>query len=471
MRNKLIMLFNIVFMPFAFYWSKAVFQREYEEWIGAFLALICCSFVVQMVSLLLTRSRKVVISMFFLTTAYLFHFSHVFLIYIDYDFGDTRKYVPFVRHGVENTMYSMGVAWLFIYGVYWGILVASMTKRRIRPARWKFDFEELGQASFGIFLVAVSMPFFAYRTILFIKNVMERGYAFAANLEYSIYVTMLCNLMLPGFILWMTAKSVDKNKATLILGAGIFIRLVAMLTGQRAYNLMFMIALVAVYVFVYFRKKIRKRHFLLVLVAGYIMCVILAAIRTVRSNGMSAELILSALFQFEDNPVLNMMNEFAITGNIVSYTYKMSEVPLYGKQILSAFASIVPGISYILPDVEWSQLNVTEALEAWNWGGSFVADFYFDLHYAGVILCFVWGIVFQKFSGRFIRELMEENMFAVACIAPILCEMFFCVRSTTYKLPRMALLYFIFYIGLATLFAFAKQLMLPKERKELSWKG
>lgn len=465
-KRILLLIGNVIIFPILLFVAYDISQKQYDEWLGSFLGLIIVSLAIQIITILYIKRKEVLISLVFIIGASLFHFSHVFLLYIGYDFGNNIRLVPFVRHGVENTMKSMMVSWLFIYGVYIGIIFAIYIKKIYKTKRIKIKYSELDQTSYGMFLVVVSLPVFVYRVILYFVHLSEEGYAYAVSMDNNMYLTMLSNMMLPGFILWMTSRSVKKNQAIGIYAFGITLRIVAMLTGQRAYNLMYVLILTIVFIYVFYRHKLKKRHGILVVIVGYLGCIGLSIIRIVRMQGINISAILRTLVEFEENPIFSMLSEFGITGNIVSYTYKMSEVALGGKQLLSSIASVIPGISHMLPNVDWSQLNVTEALDAWNWGGSFVADFYFDFHYAGFCMAIVWGFFFQKVSGKYIKALIEKNMYVVAWLSPIICEMFFCMRSTTYKIPRLFIYYFVLYVGLAIIYLIIRNLYAMKNEEK-----
>lgn len=472
MREKIILLLNILLFPILLQWLEVISKMPENEWIRAFWYLIIVSLSVQISSILLLKRRDAYISLLFLIMSYLFHLSHIFLITINYNYGSMRTYIPFLRVGVESAMRSMEVSWLFIYGVFGGIILALNCKKGIAYKWSTINYSEMGKAEFGIFLVIVSLPFWAYNTGRFMFATITQGYAYAANMESNTYVAMFANMMLPGFILWMASYTKKRKDPTLILILGIVMRGIAMLTGQRAYNLMYMVVMILVYFYVFWRKRLRKRHIIYVGIAGYLMCDVLAVIRNVRSNGMSLKMILNALTSADNNAILDMISEFAITSNIVAYTYQLCEEPSGGKQIFAAFASLIPGISYLLPGIEWKTMNVIDALDAWNWGGSFVADFYFDYHYWGIGLALLWGFFFQKWTGRYIKELTYNNMYTVAWMSPILCEIFFCVRSTTYKIPRTILLYTLIYFGTMIIYVVLKRLqnmrcVIRGERKDV----
>lgn len=459
MREKVILLVNVLIFPFLLWWADIISKTPEDDWIKSFLHLIVVSLAVQIASIVLLKRKEAYISLIFLIMAYMFHLGHIFLITINYDYGSMKKYIPFIRVGVESTMRSMEVAWLFIYGVFGGILLAFCCRIRWKRNIPSIKYREIGMANFGVFMVMVSLPFFIYNTGAFMIATITRGYAYAANREQNTYIIMFANMMLPGFILWMASCRANRKKATFILLLGIVMRGIAMLTGQRAYNLMYMILMISLYIYFFWRKNLKKHHIVYAGIAGYLMCMALSVIRNVRSSGMSLQMIINALNGRENNAILDMISEFAITSNIVAYTYQLCEVPAGGKQVFAAFASLIPGISYLLPGIDWKTMNVIDALGAWNWGGSFVADFYFDYHYGGIALALIWGFFVQKWTGKYIKELEKNNIYTVAWMSPILCEIFFCVRSTTYKIPRSILIYSIMYFGVMSIFVVVKKML------------
>lgn len=446
--DRKVLLGNIIVLPFIFLISNYVFSCNLDQWTNSFLTLILISVFIQFTSLNLISFKKSILSQIMLCCAYLFHLSYILLISLDYNFGRTAANLPFIRYDVESARIAFQLSWLFIYAFYGGILISllfnnNVYRKALRIS--KLDFiDKINLKNLGISLVIVATPFFLHRTLTFLFNTLRYGYGFAANLEYNSYFQIIMKLMLPGLILWMISYKDSKKKSFLILILGLFLYSLAMLTGQRSFNFMYILILLSFYLGYIIKLKLNFKHVLLLIPLLLLASFILSFIREARISGLNFNI--GEILNNTNNPILSMLNEFGITSNIVTYTYIESKTPLYGLQILASILIIIPGVSHIFPFIDFSKLNVTDALNAWNLGGSFIADFYFDFHYAGIIACLIFGFLIQRIFSYFINVLTDKTIWKAAFLCPILCDIIFCVRSTTYKIPRLTVYYSLFFL-------------------------
>ena len=460
-RKRLTTVFvtNIILTALVIYGVCNIFMKPYDEWINLFAVLIAASLSLQIICLLCYDTVYTCISIIFLILSYLFHFSHIFLLLINYDFGDGIYYfLPFVRYGQDITMKSMQFSYCCVYALFLGIqLCLAMPPKKIKNRI--INLGNINQFELGLFMFVLSLPIWGHRTLKFMLYTMSNGYAYAANLKYSILELAISNMMLPGLILLITSKCISKRKAFMYFSFGVVLRGIDMFTGQRAYNLMFIVLLTGIYFLYVLKIHIKFKHIIMFGCATYLGLDVMRTIRVVRIDGMSLKLIISTLLSANSNPILDMMNEFGVTENVVAYTYKMSIVPTNGKQIISAFLSIIPGISHLFPNVDWSQYNLAEAYDSWNMGGSFIADAYFDFHYAGIVFCFCFGFFIQKIISVFVDSLKKSYIYDTAWISLIFCEFIFCVRSSTYKIPRQTIIYTLLFWGIVMFYSFFKEIV------------
>lgn len=420
-------------------------EIKYDDWMNSFSSILFISFVLILLPAILGKIHINCLSLLFIFLSFIFHLSHILLIRMNYDFGDTIKNIPFIRYDPDSAMKAFNMGLLSICIVFWGMKSEQLFRKTRKKTIVMLLAEPRGQFTFGLCLLSVAMPFFIAQTAVFLLNTARYGYMVAANFPQNSYVRLMGEFLLPAFLLMMTAPEIKTKTSGRIVCFGCAVYFVSMLTGQRAYNLMYMAILLWIYLSRVRRIKIKIKSVIVGAISVYIFSLFLSLIRQTRTQGMSMELLFQNLRYYNKNPVLDMVNEFAITGNIVTHVVREKKIPVYGQQLAASFLITIPGISKLFP-VDWGKYNLTDNLGVWNLGGSYIADFYYDFGYGVYLACAIWGWCLNRIFTWYYNILERKRYFEAAFMSPVICEILFSVRSTTYKIPRTFFFYAIIFL-------------------------
>lgn len=443
-RKIIILNVNIlIFVGLIINYSVIYSDVTYKDWISRFPAILAISFFTQLLSIAILGIRNHILSFITILLCYAFHFSHILLIILNYDFGKTEVNLPFLRVGCMETIMSMGISWLFIYGLYWGMLTELVLHKK-RKQR-KLLFSNIDPFYSGIFILTITVITSIYVFSYDMKNVAAGAYGTVNESGLFNYVSMFSQLVISGIILVFMSGRLKKKTAAIFLVFVWGFFLGSMLSGKRAFYLMYMGITGFVYAYRY-KPRIKLWQIVILFLCGYFLLAVLNAVRDLRRSSITLTLLLDYLKNSSGNVILNMINENAITENVIAIVYKSMKQLGLGKQLFGSFLIVIPGCSYLFPWIDFTQLNVTESLDIFNYGGSFVADAYFDFGYSGIILCFFIGFLLQKFFISCMDAIENKDGFRMALYAPMLAHFLLCIRSTIYKLPRQCVYITIFFV-------------------------
>lgn len=445
-KGRKVTLLNInilIFISLSIYYLVIYSDIAYNRWINRFPVVLAISFFIQLFSIASLGIRQNILSFITILLCYAFHFSHVLLIIINYEFGSTEVNLPFLRVGCMETIMSMGISWLFIYGLYWGMLIELILHKKSYQKRILFS--NIDPFFSGIFMLIIAAATCLYVFSFDMGAIAAGTYGTVNGTGIFTYISIFSQLVISGIVLILMSGRLKKKTAAVFLVFVWAFFLFCMLSGKRAFYLIYMCIAGLVYVYKY-KLKINVWKIIFLILCGYALLVILNAVRDLRKGSITIPLILDYLKHNNSNVILNMINENAITENVIAIVYKkVTEIGL-GKQLLGSFFIVIPGCSYIFPWIDFTQLNVTDSLKIFNYGGSFVADAYFDFGYAGILLCFFIGIGLQKFYSSCMESIENKDYFRMALYAPMLAHFLLCIRSTIYKLPRQCTYITIFFV-------------------------
>lgn len=450
-KNKelIIAAVNIIAMSMIFIFYSEIIEKPYKTWICSIYILIIISLTIQILSLATANNRNI-LGILFLIFSYMFHLGFIPLINMNYDFGETIINLPFERIGKAQSITGMNLSYLCIYALYLGLLLDSLFgnkkyKLKLRLINY-FYVKEEEQQSFGQMLIIVCLPFYILRTIYTAYISITMGYDAAVDLKFNAYFNIFSLFFIPGGLIYILSTKVSRKQANITYLFLVSICLLSMLTGQRSYNLMYIGLLTIAVVKKNGLKKLKSTHIIIAILLMLLVSKILVIIRYTREMGMSISNIKKTIrFISKSSSLMEILNENAITSNVVAMAIDKIKVPTGGIQLLSSFLIMIPGISYILPWFPFDKTNITDVMNSWNLGGSYIADFYFDFGNLAVIACFIFGIIIGAFFRKFYYSVNDSNTTYFAALALPFTEIFFSVRSSLYKLPRDIFEYIIFF--------------------------
>lgn len=430
--------------------------QSIEEWCKNISFYIIVLFALQMVILKIILPPKRVFMYVVVILFYVFHFSHVFLQGINYDFGTNTRNNMFFRFPNGITIEATHVMINAVIALFCGYIIYHMFHQR-KKANYKDLYGGKTSISMAWILTIVGFCADIFYSGWLLVTVMMGGYNNVRDVLVSSNETyllrLLSYLMLPGVLLFIQSKDISKQMKKVILVAFVIYKVIMSFSGLRAYVLINIFIAVYIYYRNNMEQKFRLRY---LLYAGLIMQLgggFIVGIRESRGAGINLALVMRYMFDFRSNIIFDLMSEFGITGNVICVVLSQtSGVASSGTQLVYSFLTMIPFISKIAPGINFKEAILETSLNIHNYGGSYVGDALFDFGKAGLfVACIILGLVFAKVYEWYEKNIEVGNVLNVAIMAPIIVELVFSVRSSLSKMPRMILWYAI----LVGIFAFS----------------
>lgn len=385
---------------------------------------------------------------------FVFHFSHVILQGMYYEFGTNTRNNIFFRQEIHIIFEATHVQITAITGMMIGIILYYIFYREKAVL---IDSKLLGVDSKALCALFIIVGFIAdiLNSGQAIVSLFIGGYANVQESISSVFYgfRLLSYLLLPGILIYIQDRNKSAKKRRLILIIFMIYKTIMMLSGLRAYGLINILLAMYVYYRNEVNQKIRIKHVVLALVALQFGGGLIIGVREARTAGMDIRIICDNMFDVKSNILFNMMSEFGITQNVICEVLSAKNgIGNNGMQLLYSFLIIIPGISKIAPNLNYSAAFLEDSLQIHNYGGSYVADILFDFGTNGILPgCVILGVFFAMLYELFERNLQANNIKCVAVLAPIIVDFIFCVRSSMAKMPRMVCWYLIIVLFLTVI--------------------
>ena len=424
---------------------KVIFSSNYN-WISSATIMIIVVLALQLLILkvIIPKNRLLLIVMVVLE--FIFHFSHVFLENINYDFGTNTRNNVFFRFANDIVKESTYFGLRSAIAILIGIILFYMFYSEIDLQKERINIRENNR------LLAWILLFFGLLADLSLTVIMLASSRFGGYLDVQDAVSntfygvrLVSYLLLPGVMLLIEDEKRSKAFKIGILLIFILYKLFTMFSGLRAYALINIFLIVYIYARQNEYFKIKIKHIVLGLIILQLGGGVLVGIRESRSVGVEIETIIQYMFDLRSNIIFNLMGEFGITQNVVALvSQNLNNLPVHCSQLIYSFITVVPGISYLAPNLNYSEAFMEERFRMHNYGGSYIADILYDFGPVGFFfLCICLGVLFAFIFEWYEKNIDLQKCLTVAITSSIIIEILFCVRSSMAKLPRMIAWYLI----------------------------
>lgn len=447
MKKIISILLSTIYLIFLVYLEKQLHVYEISKWLDYTTIIIIATIIFQIFILRLVDVKIISIPVTFIILTYLFHFSQVLLLSIEYDFGNLSYSIAMDRYGINSFKEVINLCIYSTYFVYLGILVSSFKRNKYFNIKSNnMNFTDRKKIILGIIFVLISFPTeILFNFIPQLTAMLTGGYTSVHEVGGNIIIRCVSYLLFPGIYLLITSKLISKSTSKGILFIFIIYKIISMITGLRAYNLVNIMLMIYLYNKTNNSINIKQSKIILLGIMSIPMTNLLNIIRENRISGLNFEVIFSNIFNLSNNIYLSIMSEFGITINVVNHVFNNLTEYKKGGQIITGILSIIPGISSLLPYIEWKNLNIAENFGIQTLGGSYIADFYFDFGYGCIIACFIYGYLIFRLSNYVDNCIKTKKYEKVAFISPLIIELMFTIRSSIYKIPRTIFIYTIIY--------------------------
>jgi hypothetical protein len=400
-------------------------ELGYNEWLTTVNLLTLLVFIIQIGFIKLLKNDIFSISGMFLIFSYLFHLSYPFLFFIDYNL-DVMSYADStVRYGTDifRTAVSYSLASIIMLFLGMIMVIEKSNIDFIRAKKNNFN------KKLGIIFIIIALPIDIYLLIIRLLSMVTMGYT--GDVADSSLLLFISYLLLPGVFLYISSIH-DTRKVRIIAIGYIIYKLIGTFTGLRAYTILQIILFL--YLYLNSIEKFKLKTTIYGIITGYFMLSWFIVIRNTREIGITLTSLLE-IFDINNNVILNSLTEFGVTINVVCITFAYQVEHVFGGQVIYSLLAIVPNVRQIFS--QFDDYNIYNALDVFKYGGSYIADFYFDFGYWGLIACSIYGLIIQKISNFVNKSLKKGNYYGIAIWLPVIVDILFSVRSGTYKLPRV----------------------------------
>lgn len=375
----------------------------------------------------------------FLVLSYLFNLSQIVLNAFDYELSDSLLSLSVLKSNYSGD--AINVALKSIVGIYLSIITYYTFRRpESKCIAYSYNTTAFICISFIIGLVCD-----VFNNVI---AVLTFGYANTESTPLLFISRIFSLLLISSVIMYIMSDRYTKRSKRVLAIVFITYKLICMLTGYRAY------ALISIFLFlyVYFRCSagfnIKKKHIFLGLLCTQVLSSVLVSVREMRQTSVDATIVIDNIFSFNNTIILDILAEFGITLNVISTVVgEMNGVGTGGDQVLSSFLSVIPGARLLFPNMDLSKMNMDEYLGIHGIGGSYIGDLVFDFGTEYITLVsIIFGLVYTYLFDKFELSLKKGNYMFAVFWAPLIVEMIFSIRSSTYKLPRLIIWYAIIFL-------------------------
>ncbi|WP_041472721.1 O-antigen polymerase [Vibrio atlanticus] len=411
-----------------------------NDWLLHVNVVIFSSILIQNFILFCFGLRLLSLPIIFLFFSYVFSLSYPVLIYFNVDFGGMSSQVTNLVYGESVFKESVNLAVFSILVMYIGFILTELLNLKEKKLSFLFFNNSFFKRKQNLKVYAVlgciifgSVDIYLFKERLILMSSL--GYMGVALHEFN-FLLVLFSWIFPGFVFLLCYVNKESRiKIVLILLVFLIYKSLQTLTGLRAFTVLQLVVFMIFYNL--YISKLKMKSILTLSISIYFALCWFFVVRENRALGITISDFLNI-----DNYTLGIdiliysMSEFGVTLNVIAETYQ-SNIEWYGilgTQVLITFFSAIPFISKISPDLFY--LNISEALNLYRYGGSYIADFYYDFG----VFCFI-PLVFLGMLVSFVDTIMlhakkRENILTVILLFPFIVQLIFTVRTSTFKIFR-----------------------------------
>ncbi|MGQ4670796.1 glycosyltransferase [Bacillus toyonensis] len=176
---------------------------DYSEWT---LYIIVLAFSTLSVQILIARYAQIKIISFsgmFIIFSYVFHFAHMFLLFIDYSFIDLSYGVGLYNYGEDVFREVMNFSLLSMLALFLGMMFAPRTDteiiQEVNNSKKDINNHLKYYGKLGIILLIISLPIDLYLLLNQIKQMGAGGYASVHEFGVNLGLKYLSYLVNPAF--------------------------------------------------------------------------------------------------------------------------------------------------------------------------------------------------------------------------------------------------------------------------------
>jgi len=308
----------------------------------------------------------------------------------------------------RSSTYSSIFSLFSILGIFLGVLIAETFRHElVATARQRVNDIKIFSRfrMVGLFLFAISFPLHFYEIVRKLQYYEAGGYVYTHEAHLNGVFAYLEKPYLFSILLILVSYQGNKRKEFHLLAFGIIIEILLMLSGNRFEPLIYIFTLVYFYYIVHGQERLSYRSVMLLVIFGLLVMVLLVNIKILRASGQSMVSSVGLQDLSTESLLLNIIGELGGTQITLAtaFDYIPSVLPYNcGKTYIISLLSIIPAIDSLYKGF------VDEVFFVYKWtgslfhgfGGSVLAEVYYNFGWLGLAVFPVLGFLIQKLYDR-----------------------------------------------------------------------
>ena len=389
---------------------------NYITWIRYFSIIIILSIIIDFYFVYKSTNILISFAIIFIFLSYIFHLGQVILYAVNtnYEYSYGNYIATSNWYTIDSLIFSFIIIKILVNSVLYFNIIS--TKKVVLCKRKNFNISRKCLKYMGIIICLITVPMRTIYNINALIVTINQGYTNSLSMGYSGIYIQLSLFYIIGFVALILAYSNNKSLVRKIFLFEILFLIFSMLSGGRIYCVVSMIIIV----YIYF-NNIEKINYKTIIKYGLLCLIILqiiTALATVRSlNELSVYKIIISIFDFENNIIYSILEEFG--GTIYSVTRTIYQVP--SKVDFGYGSSYILGLGNVLIDIWGGKLYqivlmskfTSNLINLSTHGGSYIGELYYNFGYFSYLITPFIGYLINHITVKIHKSFINKDYFKI----------------------------------------------------------
>lgn len=371
---------------------------EYKLWLTMISIAVIINVVVTLYIFRRLNIKIVSMSTFFIILSYVFHFGQVIIhgLFSNYSFTLVDAVGSYSKSSIDCLLFSLNIVSIITLFV----IMFSEDKKNNSCSFDQTDVSPYAIRRIGYIALLFTFPVQAYVCIK--QYFMSRIYIYGTGQDLNGTLFQIGILSIIGFVFLLFGYSNDKKKIRIVFVLSAIWYIATMISGSRIYAVIAICILLFFYLRLHGRIGIGKW-----LLYGFLAIVFLGLLNSVMHVRSVETVTIGAIIRDFINPSSNMflgtLEEFG--GSIYTVKVGFEEIPVnvpynYGKSYIESLAFTGLNIGGVLKPLLKNISFTSMYTYKYNYGGSYIAELYYNFGWLSIFVAPIWGILLVKISDK-----------------------------------------------------------------------
>lgn len=395
-------IFTVVFMLVVLIENIVLHSKqgnvEYESWLTMVSIAVIVNVVITICSFWKLNIHIISLSTLFILLSYVFHFGQVIIhgMFSDYNFTLVDAIGTYSKSSKDCLLFSLNIICIITLFV----IIFSKDRKIYANVVNQEDSDPYIFRTIGYAVLLVTFPVQVYVCIN--QYLMSRVYIYGTGEDINGTLFQIGTLSIIGFVFLLFGYSNNRIKEWMVFVVSSVWYVTTMISGSRIY------AVIAICILLFFYLRIQGHisvgKWVLYVFLAMIFLGLLNSVMHVRSvETVTVGAIIRDFINPSSNMFLGTLEEFG--GSIYTVKIGFEQIPLYvpyncGKSYLEALSFAGLNIGGIL-DPFLKNISFTNMYtHRYNYGGSYIAELYYNFGWVSMIVAPIWGVILVKISDK-----------------------------------------------------------------------